>query len=130
MSTMLLSSALDEKVMDIVVAIDPYESANMPVLLAFEWTHAGPRSLCVNDMVKLNMKSISVTLDTSHFERLLLNAAAPWNVPCMFFTRDTSHFESSLSNGSASESMWLILVTLDTSQFERSLLNAVASENM
>ena len=39
-----------------------------------------------------------VTRDTSHFERSLLNAAAPKNVAFMLVTPETAHFERSLLN--------------------------------
>ena len=35
--------------------IDPSEPANMSALLAFEWTHSAPQSVCLNDIPSLNM---------------------------------------------------------------------------
>ena len=76
-----------------VHTIDPGEPENISFLLAFDWTQAAPQSFCLNDFAPSNMKSMSVALDTSHFEMSQLNTIADWNIAFMFFTFDTSHFD-------------------------------------
>ena len=95
--------------------IDPDESVNMSILLAFERTQAAPQSLCLNDAASNNMRLISVTLDTSHFERSTLNDFALTNMEDMVVTRDTSHLERSPLNAVALRNMPYISVTRDTS---------------
>ena len=72
--------------------------SNMSSLLAFELTQAAPQSCCLNDAAFMNMQSILVTLDTSHFEMSALKDRARKNMSDMSSTLDTSHFEMSLSN--------------------------------
>ena len=56
----------------LVVQIRPEEPSNIPSWSAAEASHA-PRRSCANDDASKNMSPISVTLDTSHFERSPLN---------------------------------------------------------
>ena len=44
-------------------------------------------------------------------------------MPCMSVTLDTSHFDRSQLKDDANENMKPILTTFDTSQYERSALN-------
>ena len=81
--------------------IDPDESVNMSILLAFERTQPAPQSLCLNDAASKNMRLISVTLDTSHIEMSPLNDDAEVNMPSMLATLDTSHLERSPLNDDA-----------------------------
>ena len=78
--------------------IDPDDPVNIFVLLAFELTHSIPQSFWLNASALKNIESMLVTLDTSHFERSLLNDDAEWNVQRMSVTLDTSHFERSPLN--------------------------------
>ena len=48
-----------------VCDIDPREAVNMPVLLAVEWTQAGPHSVRLNDVASKNIEFMLVTADTS-----------------------------------------------------------------
>ena len=96
--------------MHTVCDIDPDEKANMKFLLAFEWTQAAPQRFCLNDTAPENMSSMSVTLDTSHFEMSTLNDFAPKNIPSMLVTLDTSHFEMSPLNAAAPLNIPLISV--------------------
>ena len=59
----------------VVVQIRPGEPSNIPPLYAVEVPHT-PQSVCANDDASSNMSSMSVTLDTSHLERSLLNDEA------------------------------------------------------
>ena len=61
------------------------------------------------------MPLMSLTLDTSHFERSPLNDVARMNMPVMSLELDTSHFEMSPLKEFASANTLLISVTLDTS---------------
>ena len=54
-------------------AIDPDDPANMDSLVDFECTQAVPQSSCLKDSAPANMKSMFVTLETSHLEMSLLN---------------------------------------------------------
>jgi len=56
--------------------IDPGEPVNIRRCFAFEFTQAALQSIRLNDVAWLNMLCISVTLDTSHFERSVLNELA------------------------------------------------------
>ena len=47
------------------------------------------------------MPNMSVTLDTSHLEMLLLNDDARYNMPRILVTLDTSHLEMSPLNNDA-----------------------------
>ena len=85
----------------IVLDIDPGESENISVLLAFECTQADPHRFRVNELAPRNMRYMLFTLDTSHFEMSPLNKLAPWNIPDMSCTLDTSHFEMSPLNAFA-----------------------------
>ena len=53
--------------------IDPDVPVNIVRLAACELTHAAPQSVCVNPGALKNMATMFVTLDTSHFDRSLLN---------------------------------------------------------
>ena len=75
--------------------ICPGERSNISSLFAFEVNHA-PQSVRLKDEANLNMLPILVTLDTSHFERSPLNAAAWENMKPISVTLDTSHLESDL----------------------------------
>ena len=81
--------------------IDPDVPANMILFFAFEWTHADPQRLRLNNVAPQNIPYMSFTLDTSHFERSPLNDVAPRNIPLMSLTLDTSHSERSSSNNFA-----------------------------
>ena len=100
----------------VVDDIDADEPSNIASLLAFECTQAAVQRLCLKFVVPKNIRFISSTPDTSHFDRSPLNDVAPRNVPRMFFTLDTSHLEMSLSNNLARANMRLMSVTRDTSQ--------------
>ena len=67
-------------------------------LLAIECIQAAPQSLCLNEAASVNMLSMLVTLDTSHFEILPLNEVAPQNMLLISSTFDTLHFERSALN--------------------------------
>ena len=58
---------------------------------------------------------MSVTLDTSHFERSPLNKKAPENMFDIVVTRETSHLERSPLNDIAPENKLFMSVTLETS---------------
>ena len=49
--------------------IDPGQSLNIDSLVAFEFTQAAPQSLMLKADALLNIEVISVTVDTSHFDR-------------------------------------------------------------
>ena len=85
--------------------IDPDEPENMLLLLAKEYTQAGPQSFCLNDVAARNIADMSVTLDTSHAEMSELNSVAHANISAMVVTLDTSHFEMSPLNKFALENM-------------------------
>ena len=112
------------------VDIEPGEFLNMSVIVALEWTHASPQRVWLNDVASLNMYSILVTLDTSHFEMSPLNDSAPWNMRYILLTRDTSHFEMSPLNDCALKNMYSILVTRDTTHCEMFPLNDSAPWNI
>ena len=59
---------------------------------------------------------MSVTADTSHFDRCWLKEEASENILPIFVTADTSHFERSWLKAEAAKNMALMLVTADTSQ--------------
>ena len=84
----------------VVVQSLPPEPSNIPSLSAFEVGHT-PQSVCANDDARRNMHGILVTLDTSHFERSLLNDVASTKIVAMEVTLDTSHFERSQLNVTA-----------------------------
>ena len=77
----------------------------------------------------LNIRSMVVTLDTSHLDRSPLNDDARLNIESMVVTLDTSHLDRSLLNV-AYVNILSMLVTLDTSHLERSPLNDDAETNM
>ena len=68
----------------------------------------------LNDSALENMRLMSVTVDTSHFERSPLNDFAARNIAVMVVAVDTSHFEMSSLNESAYEKMVVMSLTLDT----------------
>ena len=106
--------------------IDPDEPVNMSFFIAFERTHAGPQSSCLNDTASQNSRFMLITLDTSHLEMSLLNVVAPSNILTTEVTLDTSHFEISTLNAVAPLNVWFIELTLDTSHLDMSLLKAGA----
>ena len=75
--------------------MDPDEPTNMSSLVALEVTQAFPQRLCLNDAAPLNILSMLVTCDTSHFDMLTLNDVAFSNIETMLVTLDTSHCEMS-----------------------------------
>ena len=77
---------------------------------------SGSTQHVVKKSVDKNMPCMSLTLDTSHFERSPLNDVAPRNMPRMSFALDTSHLEISLSKNFARANMRLMSVTRYTSQ--------------
>ena len=76
------------------------------------------------------MRAMLLALDTSHFERSLLNEEALAKIPNMSLALDTSHLETSLLNADAPQNIPLMSVTLATSHLERSLLNELALNMM
>ena len=65
------------EVEQIVFEIDPGEPpSNMYTFLAFEWTQATPQRVWAKDVAAVNIKVISVTLDTSHLDRSWLKDCA------------------------------------------------------
>ena len=76
------------------------------------------------------MAPVSVTADTSHFDRSWLKADAAENMYLMLVTADTSHCDRSWLKADAPENMDLMLVTADTSHFDNSWLKADAHQNM
>ena len=77
---------------------NPDVPSNMRVFVAFELIQAVPQSSWLNDAEAKNIRSILVTLDTSHFEMSTLNNVALENISLMSVTLDTSHFEMSPLN--------------------------------
>ena len=69
--------------------IDPGEPASMSYILAFERIH-DLQSVCLNDVAPENMRSMSVTRNTSHFEMSPLNVFAFWNMLFILVTLETS----------------------------------------
>ena len=65
--------------------------------LAVDLSHA-PQSFWENDFALVNMKSMMVTLDTSHLERSPLKDEAELNMPRMVVTFDTAHLDRSPLN--------------------------------
>ena len=59
-----------------VFDIEPGDSANMSTFDAFELTQAAPHSVCWKEIASENMQSISVTRDTSHWDRSWLKDSA------------------------------------------------------
>ena len=51
--------------------IIPDDPTNMSLLIAFEWTQEIPQRRCMKDVAPLNMRFMSITLDTSHLEMSL-----------------------------------------------------------
>ena len=84
-----------------VCDIEPEESSNIRVLVAFECTQAAPQSCCLKDFAPMNMWSMLVTLDTSHIEMSPLNNSVLVNMLFMLPTLDTFQFEISPSNNFA-----------------------------
>ena len=66
----------------------------MASLSAVEFTHA-PQSDCANNEAPLNISTMLITLDTSHFEMSALKDLAFQNMDRIVVTLDTSHFERS-----------------------------------
>ena len=95
--------------------IDPDEPANMRVLSAFELNQAAPQRFCLKDVAWKNIRSMWVTLDTSHLEMSPSKDSAPLNIPAMSVTLDTSHFDMSALNDSAPLNRRSVSVTVDTS---------------
>ena len=89
----LTSVVPEEGDLHTVADIDPGEPKNMSVLLALELAQAAPQSFCLNDVARLNMLSMFVTLDTSHFEMSPSNDRASRNILFMLVTLEMSHFE-------------------------------------
>ena len=56
--------------------IDPDVPVNASVFVAFELSQAAPQSSCLKDASLRNIRSILITLDTSHFEMSPLNDSA------------------------------------------------------
>ena len=75
----------------IIFDISPCEPVNICVFVAFERTHASPHRLCVNILAPKNMNIISVTRDTSHFDRSVSKYSFPAKTWPMLITRETSH---------------------------------------
>ena len=96
--------------------IEPGESKNMSVCFAFEFTQASPHSACLKDEARWNMYSMSVTADTSHFDRSWLNLDAPVNINAMLVTADTSHLDRSWLNSDARWNKPCMSLMADTSQ--------------
>ena len=96
--------------------IEPGESVNMALLSAFEFNQATPHSLRLKAEAPWNMDLMSVTADTSHFDRSWLNSDALENMDLMSVTADTPHFDRSWLKVDASENMNLMSVMADTSQ--------------
>ena len=95
----------------------PRESVNICVCDAMDLdlTHDSLQRIWLNDRAFVNMKFISVTLDTFHFDMSTLKDVAPKNVVCMLVTRDTSQFDMSALKETAFENIVLVSVTRDTS---------------
>ena len=94
--------------------IDPGELINMSCFFAFEFTQAVSQSFRLNASARINIRFMSVTLDTSQLEMSPLKRVATANMPVMSVTLDTSHFEISPLNFVLANK-WLMSVTLDTS---------------
>ena len=75
--------------------IEPGEFVNISVWSAFELTQATPDSLRLKAEAPKNMFLMTVTEDTSHFDRSRLNDKASENIYPMLVTDDTSHFDRS-----------------------------------
>ena len=73
-----------------VCDIDPDDPANIEDFLAFEWTQVAPQSFRLKESAPINIKSIFVTLDTSHFEMSTLNNVAEEKRSSMISILDTS----------------------------------------
>ena len=80
--------------------IEPCESVNMSYIFAFERLH-DLQSVCLNDVAPENMRFMSVTRNTSHFEISPLNAFALWNMLFISVTLETSQLEISPLNDAA-----------------------------
>ena len=103
---------------------------NISVLAAVDPVQLAPQSVFAKDVAPLNMCFMFVTFDTSHLEISRLNEVATRNIHPMVVTLETSQFDRSLLNDVAPLNMLSMFVTFDTSHFEMSLLNAVALENI
>ena len=110
-------------------AADP-APVNMSHLLADPWTQADPQRSCVKDDAFMNISSIMLTRDTSHFEMSILNDFAPINMAGVCCTFDTSHSEMSLLNTRVNENMRVMSFTFDTSHFDKSPSNDLAPQNI
>ena len=104
------------------IDMDPDDPVNMLSADAFAAQH----SSWSKNIAQKNIRFMSVTLDTSHFERSLLNEVAPLNIQDMSFTLDTSHLERSPLNETATLNIEDMSATLDTSHSKRSQLNESA----
>ena len=79
--------------------IDPNETTNMRVLLAFERTQAALQSVCLDDVAPRNIPPILVTLDTSHFDM----SPGPWREPGDRRTASTTHTHKTKQNKKAKQ---------------------------
>ena len=113
-----------------VFDMEPGESRNISVLVAFELTHASPQSFCSNEFAPENIRPMLVTSDTSHFDKSTLKELAPQNTPSILATFDTSHVDRSALKEVAVKNIRRIFVTLDTSQLDKSALKEFASQNI
>ena len=74
-----------------------YRIHRQAVLTCFERTQTAPQSLCLKDLTYMNMRFMSVTLDTSHLDMSQLRRTALLITLSMLVTLDTFHFEMSPS---------------------------------
>ena len=90
--------------MEVALLVDvqsfPPQPSNIRYFFAVDVCHLSQR-VCLNDDARLNIDSMLVTLDTSHFERSALKDVVDKNMPPMSNTLDTSHFERSPLNDGA-----------------------------
>jgi hypothetical protein len=110
----------DSLVGNVAVHTVPAEPVNIPILLAFDFTHFD-MSLS-KDVAIVNRPVLVITDDTSHFKMSPLEHAALLNLLVIVVTLDISRFDRSLLT---EVSPMHIRVMLDTSHFETSPLNDV-----
>ena len=79
----------------IVFDMMPGELVNMPIFIAFEWTHAAPHSVCWKEYASANIHCISVTRETSQLDSSWLKDFVKQNIERIILTRDTSHLDRS-----------------------------------
>ena len=88
-------ATIEEHVFD----IDPCDPSNIFAIFTPEpdqaFTQAAPQSVCLKDLASWNIWCMSLTADTSHFDRSWLNFSAYINMPHVPVTRDTCHFDRS-----------------------------------